>query len=48
VLLGHAFGTSPEFWLNIQKRYELDQAKGSVKRESIQSADRFARELVHG
>jgi addiction module HigA family antidote len=48
VLLGHAFGTSPEFWLNIQKRYELDQAQGSVKRESIQSADRFARELVHG
>ena len=26
VLLGHAFGTTPEFWLNLQSRYELDVA----------------------
>jgi addiction module HigA family antidote len=24
--LGHFFGTSPEFWLNLQKIYELHQA----------------------
>jgi antitoxin HigA-1 len=47
VLLAHAFGTSPEFWLNIQVRYELDVAKSKVKPEAIQSADRFARALAH-
>ncbi len=25
--LGHFFGTSPEFWLNLQKIYELRQAE---------------------
>jgi antitoxin HigA-1 len=47
VLLGHAFGTTPEFWLNLQSRYELDIAASQVKQESIRSADAFARELVH-
>jgi addiction module HigA family antidote len=46
VLLGHAFGTSPEFWLNIQLRYELDLARSKVKPEAIQSAARFALELA--
>ena len=26
ILLGHAFGTSPEFWLNLQMRHDLDLA----------------------
>lgn len=25
--LAHYFGTSPEFWLNLQKTYELDLAR---------------------
>jgi antitoxin HigA-1 len=28
--LGHFFGTSPEFWLNLQTRYELRLAEGRV------------------
>jgi addiction module HigA family antidote len=45
VLLGHAFGTTPEFWLNLQSRYELDLASTRVSRDSIRRADQFAREL---
>jgi addiction module HigA family antidote len=47
MLLGHAFSMSPEFWVNLQARYELDVAKTQVRRESILRADRFARELAH-
>lgn len=25
--LGRYFGTTPEFWMNLQKTYELDQAR---------------------
>jgi addiction module HigA family antidote len=28
--LGHFFGTSPEFWLNLQKIYELRLKEGSL------------------
>jgi addiction module HigA family antidote len=28
--LGHWFGTSPEFWLNLQSLYELRQARQEV------------------
>jgi len=28
--LGHWFGTSPEFWLNLQKLYELRRAREEV------------------
>ena len=30
VLFAHAFGTTPEFWLNLQSRYELDLASTST------------------
>ena len=46
-LLGPAFSTTPEFWLNLQSRYALGIAASHVKRDSIRSADAFARELVH-
>lgn len=26
IRLGHAFGTSPQFWMNLQSRYELERA----------------------
>ncbi|MDP1732309.1 MAG: HigA family addiction module antitoxin [Devosia sp.] len=28
--LGHWFGTSPEFWLNLQKLYELRLAQNAI------------------
>jgi addiction module HigA family antidote len=46
ILLGHAFGTSAEFWLNLQARYELDRATSRVPEESIRGADALARELA--
>jgi addiction module HigA family antidote len=45
VLLAHAFGTTPEFWLNLQVQYELDYVRGRIRQELIDNADRFAREL---
>jgi len=30
--LGRYFGTSPEFWINLQARYDLDVAERSVRR----------------
>ena len=31
--LGHWFGTSPEFWLNLQKLYELRSAQKEVGKQ---------------
>lgn len=31
--LGRYFGTTPEFWLNLQTRYDLDVAERTVRRE---------------
>jgi addiction module HigA family antidote len=45
VLFAHAFGTSPEFWLNLQARYELDLARSTIPRDRIRRADQLAREL---
>lgn len=45
VLLGHALGTTSEFWINLQARYELDSARAQVKQASIRSADALARHL---
>ncbi len=45
ILLGHAFDTTPEFWINLQARYELDVAGSKVSPQTIQYADDFAREL---
>ena len=45
ILLAHAFGTTPEFWLKLQARYELDLANSRVSGDSIQGADALAREL---
>jgi len=30
--LGRYFGTSPEFWINLQTRYDLDVAERTVRR----------------
>jgi antitoxin HigA-1 len=31
--LGHWFGTSPEFWMNLQKTYELNRARAEIGEE---------------
>lgn len=31
--LGHWFGTSPEFWMGLQKTYELNLARAQVGEE---------------
>ena len=31
--LGRYFGTTPEFWMNLQTRYDLDVADRTVRRE---------------
>ena len=31
--LGRYFGTTPEFWLNLQTRYDLDVAERGLRRE---------------
>jgi antitoxin HigA-1 len=38
--LGHWFGTSPEFWLNLQKLYELRLARKKIG-ESVKKLPRF-------
>jgi|SRR5580700_8176827 addiction module HigA family antidote len=42
--LGKALGTTPEFWLNLQKRYELEQAQAAIGEdlEAIMPIDRAA------
>jgi len=32
IRLAHYFGTSPEFWINLQARYDLDLAGRTVRR----------------
>ncbi len=36
--LGRYFGMSPQFWLNLQPRYDLDVADRSIKRKIEQEA----------
>lgn len=31
--LGRYFGTTPEFWINLQTRYDLDVAERTVRRD---------------
>ncbi|PPQ28015.1 HigA family addiction module antitoxin [Rhodopila globiformis] len=45
LLLAHAFGTTPAFWLNLQSRYELDVAKSRVSPAAIERADSFRNTL---
>jgi len=43
--LGKFFGTGPEFWINLQKAYELDRARAllGVKLNKIQGWESVAR-----
>ena len=44
--LGHFFGTSAEFWLNLQKLYELRLAEKKARRE-IKTLPTLKRQLAH-
>lgn len=35
--IGQALGMTPEFWLNLQKMYDLDLARSSIDIENIES-----------
>ena len=35
VRIGHALGTSAEFWLNLQRMYDLEVARSAVNLDSI-------------
>ena len=34
--IGRALGTTPEFWLNLQRRYDLDIARDSIDLNTIE------------
>jgi addiction module HigA family antidote len=38
LLLGATFGTTPEFWLNLQQRYDLREAGAAVEAGRLQRA----------
>jgi addiction module HigA family antidote len=48
LLLGRVFATTPEFWMNLQVRYELDLATSQVARERLAAAEAFGRTLAAG
>jgi addiction module HigA family antidote len=41
--LGRYFGTSPEFWMNLQKAYELDLARQKIGKGIMQIPQRDSR-----
>ena len=43
--LGHWFGTSPEFWLNLQTLYELRRARAEVGEQVKRLPTRISRGL---
>ena len=34
--IGQALGTTPEFWLNLQRMYDLDLARASIDTSAIE------------
>lgn len=45
ILLAKTFGTGPEFWMNLQSRYELDLAASKVAADRLERAAAFGREF---
>jgi len=45
MLLGVAFGMTPDFWLNLQKRYELDSASARLDAARLAGAEALFRSL---
>ncbi|WP_264983649.1 HigA family addiction module antitoxin [Pseudodesulfovibrio portus] len=45
IRLAHFFGTTPEFWLNLQQRYDLESAKEGALIERVEREVRTCEEL---
>jgi antitoxin HigA-1 len=45
VLLGETFGTTAEFWLNLQSRYDLERARSGLSAEAVERARRLHKQL---
>ena len=45
ILLAEVFGTSREFWLNLQAHYDLEQATAAIPAERMEQARTLHREL---
>ena len=45
VLLGIAFGTTSEFWLNLQSHYELEVAQRAISPARLKRASKVAKDL---
>ncbi len=45
ILLGKAFNTTPEFWINLQAHYDLEMAKAAASSDRIHRAENLAKEL---
>lgn len=48
VLLAYVFKTTPEFWLNLQARHDLEAAQNLVSKERIDGAVALSKELCVG
>ena len=46
LLLGKVFGSTPEFWMNLQIRYELDRAVSQTAAARLEAAAAFGRTLT--
>ena len=46
LLLARVFGTTPEFWMNLQIRYELDVAVSKTAADRLTAAEEFGRSLL--
>jgi addiction module HigA family antidote len=45
--LGHYFGVSPDFWINLQKTYELDLARVEIGSALQRLPQRLPRQSAH-
>lgn len=45
ILLGKAFSTTPEFWLNLQTHFDLETARANASDARIHRAEKLAKEL---
>ena len=45
MLLAAAFGTTEQFWINLQSHYDLEQARGEISAERIARAQALHREI---
>ena len=45
LLFGKAFGQSPQYWLNLQRQYDLEVAEKSLgaRLEAVEQIDRFCK-----